>query len=605
MVTGNDPDAALAAGAPQAPVPGNVYLSQQQLAALMAQMSQTNSTPTRVIVKPRLGGLNSAGAWTGLGSGSQGLAPKSATCMRDFETTVVKSFAAMAPIEDKCQKGLRDAPELLFCMSDESNANMTVNSLIAFEERMIHGGMEGVFHIVLRSGTTLNMFKEPGMCTDSIVNTWCSDVMLNGVFDPNNTNSNSLSTHSVCSYDRTNMVWSGEALLSSCTEALKQDLKFNVPEAERYGPNLLMKLLTKIYRPSQSKIENLKDKLKSMGIRKYPGENVTTFVQDASKLVREIKMNFTSTSSIPDLTTAALSGLTTATDDFLLAQVRTLRINSDVNGFGGILGTFQAKDPIEALQGLDDLYRILVSQSDYSPARQTSGHKALQAKAEDALVQDRNGSNSSSQFKGSCWDCGKSGVKKGHDGCPGPDGGATPNAGRRNATPKHGLDEDTVLKITEAIKGKNLPERSKIPDSAKYDVTIDGKMVAKYCRHCGRFTKGSRQHYTSEHTGTRSLFAYQPSPASSTPEEHRPAATAALAGINIAPEEHRSTHLSEVPTVDTDEFMSRQAVDYGFGFMARASTNTGTRPAFLEEYDSEDSDVFLDALVKEYGGQES
>ena len=514
---------------------GNVFLSQQQLADLLAQMSKTSSNPARVLTKPRVGGLNPAGAWTGFGSGSQGKDPKSATCMRDFETTVVKSFAAMAPIEEKCQRGLRDAPELLFCMSDESNANMTVNSLIAFEERMIHCGMEGVFHIVSSSGSTLNMFKEPGMCTDALITAWCEDVVTMGVHD----NIVNNSRHPVCSYDRTNMVWSGEALLSSCTEALKQDLKFNVPEDKRFGPNLLMKLLTKIYRPSQSKIENLKDKLKNLDIRKYPGENVTTFVQDASKLVREIKMNFTNNSSIPDLTTAARSGLTTATDDFLLAQVRTLRINSDVNGFGGILGTFQAKDPIEALQGLDDLYHILVSQSDYSPARQPSSHKALQAKTEDTLVQDRNGSSSSATFKGSCWDCGKSGVKKGHDGCPGPDGGT--NSGetnRRNANPKHGLDEATVLKVNESIRGKTLPERSNIPDSAKYDITIDGKMVAKYCRHCGRFTKGSRQHYTSEHTGTRSLFAYKP-PASSTPEEHRPSATAALAGVAVSPpEEH-------------------------------------------------------------------
>jgi len=77
-----------------------------------------------------------------------------------------------------------------------------------------------------------------------------------------------------------------------------------------------------------------------------------------------------------------------------------------------------------------------------------------------------------------------------------------------------------------------------------------------------------------------------------------------LVGINITPEEHRPTHLSEVQTVDTDEFMSRQAVDYGFGFMARANTNNGTGPAFLGEHDSEDSDAFLDALVKECGGQE-
>jgi len=45
-----------------------------------------------------------------------------------------------------------------------------------------------------------------------------------------------------------------------------------------------------------------------MPIRTYPGENVTLFVQDATKLVREIKMNFMINSTVPDLTTVALSG---------------------------------------------------------------------------------------------------------------------------------------------------------------------------------------------------------------------------------------------------------------------------------------------------------
>jgi len=106
--------------------------------------------------------------------------------MRGFETTVVKSFTAMAPIEEKCQKGLQDRPRLLFCMHDESNANMTVHSLIAFEERMIHHGMEGVFHIISHTGTKLNMFREPGMCTSATIKTWCEDVITNRVHDFSN-----------------------------------------------------------------------------------------------------------------------------------------------------------------------------------------------------------------------------------------------------------------------------------------------------------------------------------------------------------------------------------------------------------------------------------
>ena len=143
--------------------------------------------------------------------------------MRDFDTSVVKSFTATAPIEDKCQLGLRDCPDLLFSMPNESNANMTVNSLIAFEERMTHHGLEGVFHVVSPSGNVLNMFREPGMCTSDAIKTWCEDVIAKGVHDLLDTSNPTC--HGICDCDRINMIWSGEVLLNSCTEALKQDLK--------------------------------------------------------------------------------------------------------------------------------------------------------------------------------------------------------------------------------------------------------------------------------------------------------------------------------------------------------------------------------------------
>jgi len=170
--------------------------------------------------------------------------------MRDFDTSVVKSFTAMAPIEDKCQSGLRDCPDLLFCVPTESNANMTVNSLIALEERLTHHGLEGVFHVVLPSGKVLNMFREPGMCTSDIIQTWCEDVITKGVHDLSD--ASNPTRHGICDYDRINMIWSGEALLNFCTEALKQDLKFDIQPDERYGPEVLMTLLTKLHRPSQS-----------------------------------------------------------------------------------------------------------------------------------------------------------------------------------------------------------------------------------------------------------------------------------------------------------------------------------------------------------------
>ena len=587
---------ATASSSPTGPSASYTNISPEQLADLLSKVGQNHGPAPRLLSKPRIGGKGPAGVWTGFGAGCKGIDPKSATCMRDFDTSVVKSFTAMAPIEDKCQSRLRDCPDLLFSMPTESNANMTVNSLIAFEERMTHHGLEGIFHVVSPSGKTLNMFREPGMCTSDLIRTWCEDVITNGVHDFSD--ASNPTRHGICDYDRINMIWSGEALLNSCTEALKQDLKFNIQPDERYGPEVLMTLLTKLYRPSQSKIESLRDKLKSLDIRKYPGENVTTFVQDASKLVREIRMNFTNNSNVPDLTTTALSGLTLSSDDFLLAQVRTLRINSDVNGFGGILGSFQAKDPIAALQTIDDLYRVLISQSDYGPARQIDiKHKALQAKVEDKLVQDRN--SSSSNGSKSCWDCGDKGVIRGHDGCT----KRLVNTGVGNPRKsKHGLDDATNLKVIEAIKNKTLPDRGSIQDSAKLDIIIDGKTLAKYCRHCGRFTKGASQHYTSEHTGTRSLFAYTGTPSTSpSPEEERPGTASAMMAV-ILPATTDSS--DDVEVIDSDQFIQRHDVNYGFGLVARTDRASIPAPFSFHDYESDDSDVFLDALVKDFGGQE-
>jgi len=162
---------------PTGPSASYTNISPEQLADLLSKVGQNHGPTPRFLATPRVGGKGPAGVWTGFRAGCKGTDPKSATCMRDFDTSVVKSFTAMAPIEDKCQMGLHDSPDLLFSMPNESNANMTVNSLIAFEERMTHHGLEGVFHVVSASGTTLNMFREPGMCTSDLIKTWCEDVI--------------------------------------------------------------------------------------------------------------------------------------------------------------------------------------------------------------------------------------------------------------------------------------------------------------------------------------------------------------------------------------------------------------------------------------------
>jgi len=85
-------------------------------------------------------------------------------------------------------------------------------------------------------------------------------------------------------------------------------------------------------------------------------------------------------STVPELTTVALSGLTLSSDNLLLPRVPTIRINNNVNGFGKALGGTKTYKAIEALMDIDELYRVLVNQDDYSPAKETRA-RALQRTA--------------------------------------------------------------------------------------------------------------------------------------------------------------------------------------------------------------------------------
>ena len=145
----------------------------------------TRSTTTKPqLTAPRLGGQNVTGIWTG--SGASGLLeePNSTNCMRTFDTDVIKNHQAMSPIEDRCKKGLRDSPELLFCMPDEPNAGTIVNSIRALEDHLTLCGMEGAFQIFQPTPTgitTLHMLQSPGRITTEIVDAWCKATLVDGI----------------------------------------------------------------------------------------------------------------------------------------------------------------------------------------------------------------------------------------------------------------------------------------------------------------------------------------------------------------------------------------------------------------------------------------
>ena len=386
-----------------------------------------------------------------------------------------------------------------------------------------------------------------------------------------------------------------------------------------WGPTLYCALIQKIYRPSQSKIRDLKEKLESLDLKTYPAENVTLYVQDATKIIREIRINFMKPDEVPDLLTAALTGLISCSDECIRRKARDLRIDSDV------LGSTQP-DPITVLQSLDDLYRVLVNQKDYGPAISPAAHSKFKAMIGEmvdvkfgTLIQDRSagGKGGGAGTDGVCWDCGLTGHRRGTPACPKPGslqfkpgnppnaspasggstgGGGTPGVGRP-AT--HGLDDATNLKVMELIKAKlpSLPPRAHIPDTAEHSITLDGTIIAKYCRHCGRFAKGKNAHFTAEHKGTRNTFAYNPSapvpppPPASAPGPP-PTAAGQLAAVDPSPTQ--SVSFPDAPIIDTNVFMHPET-NYDFGSMP---TSFAANLASLDP----DSEDFQRLLLKIFSG---
>ena len=111
----------------------------------MAAVGSSRSGNKKTLDKPRVGGVDATGAWTGYGQDEQGQVPNSKACMREFYMDDHKLFSIQRDIEESCCKGLADKESVLMSMSSEPNGGNMAACLVAFKKFAIHNGMEGVF----------------------------------------------------------------------------------------------------------------------------------------------------------------------------------------------------------------------------------------------------------------------------------------------------------------------------------------------------------------------------------------------------------------------------------------------------------------------------
>jgi hypothetical protein len=206
---------------------------------------------------------------------------------------------------------------------------------------------------------------------------------------------------------------------------------------------------------------------------------------------------------------------------------------------------------LKLLHGTEELYITLKPQNNYPPGEQPTmldkKLKAMQGEVKklkkelDKLTQDRGANSASGKSSGKgpiknikgdligCYNCKGNHYKKNCLTNPGLDNETTQsssnssgnNSGQRSgceSTEKSkyagsGLTHEMNKKTSETIKTKmpTLPYRENIADDAKYSITIDGKVTAKYCCHRGKFVRGKKAHYTAEcKLSEDKRFAYQP-----------------------------------------------------------------------------------------------
>ena len=516
-----------------------------------AQQKQTHPTPAT----PRVGGVNTMGAWTGGGARSDPNNPRTNLCLRALQMDPSKAFAQLTTIEKECRSGLKSKPGPLFCLGTEPDAKHIITVINNLEDFLTTHGMESVFTI--DEGTrTFDMLKRPAMLTKDVVDKWIKNLTVDGV--PVTGKSNL----PVCPYDLTNLEWSYDTILNSCSDALVLDLKRNLKDDQATGPALLFAVLQICYRQAESKVESVLKLIEKLNLRDFPGQNVTSYKQKLDEYLTELEMNIPQDAQIPGLRNKALKGLTNCTFDFFRNRVLDKLIAAE---------PATVNDIKDIVKELDILYLTLMEQDNYPPGvkaiPEDSKVLALQAEMKflktemTKLHQDR----SASSTKGS----GPSILKPSEKTIRFLDQeGASASSNKPSQrTPKpNGLSDEDNAKVTALIKEKlpTMPKFDDIPLDKNYTIDLDGKTVATFCNKCHRFTRGTNRQTTQEHKGPSMrpkgksyMSALNAGPPANPPEETPSLDMAPLAPIQAPTSSYAFYCASDPPpsaeTIDLEE----------------------------------------------------
>ena len=575
---------------PASPPPGQVVIDAAALQQLLQAINAKPQVPPPPM--PRVGGVNEVGAWTGFGSSDDSSFPRTSSCIRRLKREESKSYTQLNAIEEKIRGGLKSVTGSgpLFCLESEPDAKRVVTVIRTLGDYLETHGLEPVFHIVTAT-ETINMLARPSLLSEDMITTWIQDLKVDGVHDQKG------GRLPVCPYDRTNLNWSYDAIMNSCTPDLVEELKSNLTPSQQVGPWLLLKIFQNVYRRAESKVESILTQIESLSLRDFAGENVTLFKQKCDRLLDELAMNLPGDQPVPTLRTKALKGLGAGTFSFFWDQIYLMSLKSTLDPTQSTV-----KGVKLALRDAHHLYLSLMEQGNYPPGKQPAKEdhklKAMQAEVKNLkqevnkLSQDRSASSTTgrpSNGSKTCYprsDSKPASILK--DPKPPADKSVSfdksakpskPAARTPNPPGTNGLTPEQSEQISKLIKEKlaTMPDFKDIPDDARYTIEIDGTTMAIFCNKCKRFTRGTKKHHSTEHRGGSSTPARGKSFMAQTPSlgstfEVSPLSSESVCvpirepvSYDFAPLERAGlfyTSISDTPTIVDDDDESVASVDH-------------------------------------------
>ena len=422
-------------------------LNQAATNLITSSMLRRAPLPTPIIPHPRVGGVDSLGSWTGRGARGLGKDPRGPNCRRIFNSPdPLKAYNALVPVEKACKAGVLDE-DLHFSTSSEPNGLRVSLCLAAFEKHIVDCGMDAVFNIIKKDGTTINMLQNPGMLAeDDLVPAWILDLTVLGVWD--HATGKRLP---VCPQDVKNLDMSGDALYNSSSLELQENITTTLTEEEQTGPSMLHAVIFKIQRPSKARTKQLEEKAGEISLRDIPAENVQEYNKLMIPILKDIARSIMTGQVLPDLTSIALDGLNTTSDPALYNIVSSLCIAHDRDSKPNTTHEDKLQAAIKVLGEVESAWTVRCLSKRYGPA---ITHKAAEIKANlaAALGQQRAASSTTgnaTRTKPKCWDCDSETHLRGDPACPHKGGKAAPESASKaksKFTPKHGLTEAEVAR---------------------------------------------------------------------------------------------------------------------------------------------------------------